>query len=74
MENIDEDEEQQQQQVDVIETLSVGSIDETRKDEQPQETSLIQSLLLNEIKEKDGKKKKKKKVKTVREKELVRSL
>jgi hypothetical protein len=71
MENIDEEE--QQQQVDVTETLSVGSADETHKDEQLQETSLIQSLLFNEIEEKDGKKKKKKKVKTIREKELVRT-
>jgi hypothetical protein len=38
-----------------VETLSVGSTaeptGETRKDEQPQETSLIKSLLLKETKE-----------------------
>jgi hypothetical protein len=48
-----------------VETLSVGSTaeltDETRKDEQPQETSLIKSLLLKETKELDDQNKKRKK-------------
>ncbi len=61
MENIDEDE----QQVEAVETFSVEStvepIDETRKDEQPQETSLIKSLLLKETEQLDDKKKKRKK-------------
>ncbi len=70
----DDDEEEQEQQADPVENLSVGSVDKTHKDEQPQETSLIQSFLRNEIEERDDKKKKKKKkAKTIREKELVRT-
>jgi hypothetical protein len=75
MENIDEEEEQQQ--TEVIESPDVESrpesADETAKIEQPQTTSLVQSLLLEQTKEiDDKKKKKKKKVKTGREKELVK--
>jgi hypothetical protein len=73
MENNDEEE---QQQTDVIETSPVesraGSTDPATKVEQPQATSLIQSLLLEQNEEKDDKKKKKKKkIKTSRQKELV---
>jgi len=74
MENIDDDEEEQQLQIQVVESPDVesrpGSTDETVKieQEQPQATSLIQTLLLED----DKKKKKKKKVKTGRQKELVK--
>jgi len=75
MENIDDDEEQQQTEAHEsadVESLP-GSTDETVKIEQPQATSLVQTLLLEQTEEiDDKKKKKKKKVKTARQKELVK--
>jgi hypothetical protein len=72
MENIDDEDEEEQQPIEVIESPDVesqpGSADVTAKVEQPQPTSLIQSLLFEPT---EGKKKKKK-VKTDRQKELVK--
>jgi hypothetical protein len=73
----EEEEQQQQQQTEAIESPEVksrrGSTDETATAEQAQTKSLIQSLLLEQIEEiDDKKKKKKKKIKTGRQKELVK--